>query len=277
MKIYRPGSISEALKFLVANGTRACLLAGGTDLAVDFKNGSLNLEACCDISGLDELRFITEYQDTIAIGPLTTHQEIVESALLNKQAPLLAQASATVGSLQIRNRGTIGGNIGTASPAGDTLPALLVLGAQLKVSNCDGERFIKSREFFRGPKKTVLKPGEIITEISFPKLKEGERGFYSKLGARNALAISIVGVAAKLKVTRGIFEKVEVALGSVAPTVHYQRLAYLEGEDLAKRELWNRLQQIKDEVSPITDMRATSHYRKEMAVALLFQELRESF
>lgn len=273
MKIYNPTSISQAIDLLQEHRNEIRLLAGGTDFVVKYKEGSLDGKAVCNIHGINELRCITESNNYLIIGPLTTHEEIVESSLVNQYAPLLAEACATVGSPQIRNRGTLGGNIGTASPAGDALPPLVVLGAELKIVSAESEKIVSMRDFFSGPGKTILKPNEMITEIIVPKMKAGEKGFYTKLGTRNSLAISIVGVAAKVKVHENVIEKMEVALGSVGPTVIYKRMQDLEGQTLTTKALWDKVQMIKNEISPITDLRATADYRKEMSAALLFQGL----
>lgn len=275
MNIYSAKSIAEVTNFLQSYGGESLILAGGTDVVVKYKNGSLTKREVCNIYDVRDLRYIKETADSLVIGPLTTHKDLAESKLLHNYAPSLAQAAVSVGSPQIRNRGTIGGNIGTASPAGDTLPALMVLGADIKVISSTGERTVNIRDFFTGPGKTVLKPDELIFEITIPKLVAGEKSFFTKLGARSALAISIASAAARVKSESGVFTSVEVSLGSLAPTVLYQRLTILEGERLPKKELWHRLQFIKDQVSPISDVRASAEYRKQMAVALLFEGLKD--
>lgn len=275
MKIYNPDSISEAIGILDTHNQDACLLAGGTDFVVKHKEGALNCKIACNIYGISELRFIHEDNEHILIGSLATHQDIIESSLILKYAPVLADACRAVGSPQIRNRGTIGGNIGTASPAGDTLPVLMVLEADVNIISAKGERTVNIRDFFLGPGKTILKPNEMIKEIVVPKMKADEVAFYSKLGMRNALAISMVGVAAKVKLAENMFEKVEVSLGSVAPTVVYNRMTVLEKQKFTKKELWDKVQLIKKEVNPITDVRATSEYRKKMSAVLLYQCLRK--
>ncbi|MTI79627.1 MAG: xanthine dehydrogenase family protein subunit M [Firmicutes bacterium] len=275
MNIYSAKSIDDVTSFLQSYGAESIILAGGTDVVVKYKNELLTKREVCDIYGIRDLRYIKETADHLAMGSLTTHKDLAESKLVNNYAPILAQAAASVGSPQIRNRGTIGGNIGTASPAGDTLPALMALGACIKVINSSRERTINIRDFFVGPGKTVLKPDEFIYEITIPKLVDGEKAFFSKLGSRSALAISIASVAAKVKLGRGVFTRVEISLGSLAPTVIYKRLSILEGERLPNKELWNKLQHIKKLVSPINDVRASAEYKNQMAVALLFQGLKD--
>ncbi|WZL71674.1 xanthine dehydrogenase family protein subunit M [Clostridiaceae bacterium 35-E11] len=273
MKIYSPISVSDVLEFLEKYKEEGCLLAGGTDLIVKYKEESLPYVSMCDVGKITTLKFIHEEQNSIKIGPLVTHADIIESSLIAAYMPMLADACKTVGSPQIRTRGTIGGNIGTASPAGDTIPALMALGAKLKIASIHGERLVAMKDFFMGPGKTILKANEMIQEIIIPKMKKEDKGFYIKLGARNALAISIVGVAGKIKCKHKTFEKVEVAFGSVGPTVIYKRLKSLERKAFTKKELWNEVQYIKDEVQPINDVRAKAEYRKEMCVHLLYQGL----
>ncbi|GAA0182469.1 xanthine dehydrogenase FAD-binding subunit XdhB [Clostridium sediminicola] len=274
MKIYNPTEISRVLEFLEEHKGNGRLLAGGTDLVVKYKEKAIPYDFICNILKVKELKHIKEDEDSVRIGSLVTHEELVESSLVNKHITILRDACKIVGSPQIRNRGTIGGNIGTASPAGDTLPVLSVLGASLKIISIDGERTVPIRDFFTGPGKTVLKENEMIEEIIVPKMKE-EKGFYTKLGSRNALAISIVGVAAKVKCKDKGFENVEVAFGSVGPTVIYKRIEELEQRNLTKQKLWDYIQSIKENINPITDIRATAEYRKEMSANLLYEGLSE--
>lgn len=272
MKIYNPTTISEILKFLQEYKERGTLLAGGTDLIVKYKENSLAYSFACNILNVEQLNYIKEDKDHVRIGSLVTHDEIVESSLVGEHIPVLRDACKTVGSPQIRNRGTIGGNIGTASPAGDTLPVLTALEADLKIISIEGERIVSIKDFFLGPGKTILKDNEMIEEIIIPKMKE-EKGFYTKLGSRNALAISIVGVAAKVKCKDKGFEKVQVAFGSVGPTVIYKRVKELEESNLTKQKIWDCVQSIKEEICPITDVRATAEYRKDMCANLLYEGL----
>jgi CO/xanthine dehydrogenase FAD-binding subunit len=272
MKIYNPTDISEVLAFLQEHKGDGSLLAGGTDLVIKYKEESLHYEFICNILNVEGLKFIREDKDNIMIGPLVTHEELIESSLIQKYIPILRDACKTVGSPQIRNRGTIGGNIGTASPAGDTLPALTVLDASLKIISIEGERIVSIKDFFCGPGKTILKENEMIEEIIVPKMKE-EKGFYTKVGARNALAISIVGAAAKVKCRDKGFEKVEVAFGSVGPTVIYKRIKEMEQSYFTKQKLWDMVQSIKEQIHPITDVRATAEYRKEICANILYEGL----
>ena len=272
MKMYSPTEISEVLVFLQKHKGSGILLAGGTDLIVKYKEQSLAYDFICNILKVEKLKCIKEDEDSLKIGPLVTHEELVESSLVYKHTPILRDACKTIGSPQIRNRGTIGGNIGTASPAGDTLPALTALGASLKIISIEEERIVPIKDFFCGPGKTILKENEMIKEIIVPKMKE-EKGFYTKLGSRNALAISIIGVAAKVKCKDQGFEKVEVALGSVGPTIIYKRMKELERSNFTKQRLWDAVQCIKEQIYPITDVRATAEYRKEMCANLLYEGL----
>ncbi len=148
--------------------TRGRILAGGTDLILFMEAGKLQPETVLDISRIKELRYIRGDARCIRIGPLTTHSDLVRSPLLREWAPILPMAAATIGAVQIRNRGTVGGNLATASPAGDTIPALMALGASVTLRSVRGERHVVLEEFFLGPGKTVVAPDEYIAEIHFP-------------------------------------------------------------------------------------------------------------
>jgi xanthine dehydrogenase FAD-binding subunit len=273
MKVYNPQSIDEALELLNALGEEVKVLAGGTDLVVHYKQGKIKLDQVCNLSGIEELSYIREKDDELWVGPLVTHAELVNSSLIKQYAGALAQAAALVGSPQIRNKGTIGGNIGTASPAGDTLPALVCLNARLVIENRREKRVVPIRRFFQGPGEHILAYNEVITGIIIPKLKEDHKSGYVKLGARNASAIAIASVAVKARKSQNVLSGVEAAFGSVGPTVLYFSLPVLEGINPTLDGLWDRVQFIRDEVNAITDIRATKEYRQEMAVSLLYRAL----
>lgn len=275
MKVYNPRTVAEALELLHASGEEIKILAGGTDLLVHHKQGKIKLEQVCNLSHIEELSYIREEDDELWIGPLTTHAELARSPLVNKYAKALAEAAASVGSPQIRNKGTIGGNIGTASPAGDTLPALVCLDARLEIESLGAKKEVPIRRFFRGPGQHMLERRELITGIIVPKLKEDQSSVYIKLGARNALAIAIASVAVKARKTGDALFEVEAAFGSVGPTVMHFPLPMLAGINPGQEDLWDRIQFIKDQIRPITDIRATKEYRQEMAAALLYRALQK--
>lgn len=277
IELLRPRSLDEALAGLNAG---ARLLAGGTDLLVRLKEGQVAEDTIVDLSPLDELREISVNGSYVRIGSLTSHEDIAGSEIVREHIPLLARGCGSVGSVQIRNQGTIGGNLGTASPAGDSLPALVALGAKVVLASARGERTLLVEDFLLGPGKTDRRPDELIRAVLVPRMEPQEKGEYTKLGQRNAQAISIVSVAvwARFNGPRQI-EAARVAFGAVAPTV--VRARKVEGA-LVGRELNDRL--LKDiaqlawtEVAPISDIRASEGYRRDMAVATLYQTLYKLF
>lgn len=278
LKVIRPGTVEEALACLAENPA-ALPLAAGTDLVVRLKDGLYPGATLLDLSGLHSLRFIEDAGAVIHIGPLTTHSDIIVSRLLGDWAPVLVEAASTVGAKQIQNRGTIGGNLGTASPAGDTLPALLCHDARITLSSASGERVLPVDEFLLGPGKTALQKGELITRITIDKAPESPLSFYKKLGSRNALAISIASVAVVLGgVSCDTFESARVALGAVAPTPIRARECeeILAAGPLTESRIDAAARAAASAASPISDLRASAEYRRAMIAALLKQGLSEN-
>ncbi len=279
---FRALNLKEALEMLDELKGNVKVLAAGTDLVVRLKNNMVKEGSILDISRVKELKGIYEDGDTIHILPLTTHSEIIEHPDIPKVAQVLYDACKTVGSPQIRNRGTLGGNVANASPAGDTIPALFVHEAKLKLQSKDSERVISVEDFFTGPGKTVLKENELLTDIFFPKMKDNEVGFFKKLGQRNALAISVVSVAARLKKSAqpNKFDKAFIAFGAVAPTViRGTRVenAIMDTEVDSPEKIRYIAQLAWREVSPISDVRASLKYRQDMSINLLYEGLLELF
>ncbi|WP_436376380.1 FAD binding domain-containing protein [Cytobacillus sp. BC1816] len=267
-----PSSLSECLNQLSKAGRKHKLIAGGTDAAVRMKEGKWRPEIWINIKNLKELRYIEEREDFIHIGPLTTHTDMIQSQLLQRKADVLVEAAREVGATQMQNMGTIGGNIGTASPAGDTLPALYVLGAILELTSLTNKRTLPIEEFFTGPGRTVLKENEMITKILIKPQKPNGLGIFQKLGPRKAQSISIVNVAISLTMDndRKCAEG-KIAFGSVAPTIIRARKceSMLTLGQLNEELIQNIAKIAWKEVMPISDGRATATYRRDMASALL--------
>lgn len=284
---HRAKTLQEALCWLRDFKGDIKVLAGGTDLVVRLKEDMVKEHHILDISGIGELKGIYRDEGYIHVLPLTTHAEIVESPEVASSAPILRQACLSIGSPQIRNRGTLGGNVGNASPAGDSIAALYALEARVKIVSCRGERDIPVEDLFEGPKKTVLSPDEIISDIYMPEMKDDVRGIFKKLGQRDALAISVVNVAVKLKFGSGSKKilKAIIALGAVAPTVVRARKVesalmtvqigdFLDAPDFTGR-LTNICGTVRDEVMPISDVRASMKYRRDISVNLLYEGMLE--
>jgi CO/xanthine dehydrogenase FAD-binding subunit len=196
----RADSIDAACASLKSYGTDAALLAGGTDLLIEWRRANTKSpRLVIDISGIGALAGIKNESDEIEINPLTTHTAIMKSQAVRSAAPLLAIAAANIGSPQIRNRGTIGGNVMNAATCADTVPPLVALGATATLQSGEGKRTIGLHELFIKPYQTVAKPDELLTSISFKKLQPGMTSAFIKLGRRNALSISRLSVAAIIK------------------------------------------------------------------------------
>ena len=273
----KPRDLNEALLFAREHGHRKRFLAGGTDLIVRLKDNLIREDYIIDIGEIEELRGIEKKNGEIHIGPITTHSEIIESEITRKYAPLLVEAVKTIGSPQIRNRGTIGGNICNASPAGDSIPALVVSEARFVVKSLNNERIIDIKDFFVGPGKTSLKQDEILYKIIIPEWKENEIGFFNKLGQRNAMSISIASVAVKLEREKdNKFKKAFVSFGAVSPVVNRATKCenlLTERELDSKDYIFEAANCALDEVNPITDVRATREYRREVSKYLLYESL----
>jgi CO/xanthine dehydrogenase FAD-binding subunit len=263
-----PASLSEALKLLRDYQERAKVLAGGTDLVVRLKKRLAFADVIVDLNGISELSCIESVGDHLHIGGLTRLAQIKESPIVKDRASVLAQAISIMASPPIRNRGTIGGNLWNSSPAADTAPPLLVLDASVKLQSADGERVIPLSQFFVGPEENVARADEILTEVMIP-LQEGNSAFI-KLGRRKAFTLSVVSVAAYAMANNGKFDEVRVALGAVAPTpIRSLKVEEaLTGGDVSEKAIQESAKLVKGEVNPITDVRASAEYRREMSYVL---------
>ena len=275
MNYYRPETINQALEILAKEGKRLKPVAGCTDLSVAKQEKVLDRHAYLDLSFISDLKFIEEKDGFIYMGPMTTHGEIAASGLLKKKAAVLPSACATVGSPQIRNRGTVGGNICHASPSGDSIPALYVLKAEFKVSGVNGEKWVPAAEFFTGPGKTVRKDEELVTGLRFKPLTDGYRTRFIKLGQRKSLSCSKVSLAFCGEIKEGKLKDVRVAMGAVAPTVIRapKTEEYLEGREISDEVVRKACGIISTEATPISDVRSTAEYRKKMVSSLLEKAL----
>ncbi len=260
-----PQSLAEALQLLSVPQTRGTLLAGGTDLMVQWATGGIPLpERAISVCAIAELGKIEESGENIIIGSAVTHSAIRNSSLVQTHLPALAQAAGTVGARQIQSRGTIGGSVANASPAGDLAPALLVTGGTVTVANKSREREVKLADFFLGYRKLDLQEDELIVHFSLPKKANGCSEAFRKLGPRKAQAISKVMGAYRATIKEGKIESFSVALGSVAPTaIRLPKLEeWIEGKELDDTLLAEAEKRASDEVTPIDDIRSTANYRK---------------
>lgn len=267
MEYYQPQQLKQVLRLLEKGGSKAKLIAGGTNVIPDLRSKAIKPAAFIDLSRLKSLSYIKEDEKKIHLGTLTTISDLVSSRVIKKYAPILSEAGEQLGNPLVRNRATIGGNLADASPAADTAVPLLVLDAEISTSR----RKIPIHQFFIGPNKTVLKKGEIIKEIIFSKPNSHSRMGYLKLGLRNAMSISVVSIAVLVEMDEAFCKKIRIGLGAVAPTPlrAFKTERLLIGKEMNSELIEACGSEIKKEVNPITDIRASAEYRREMASVLL--------
>ncbi len=275
---YSPESVKEACTLLEQLGSGSKVLAGGTDVLIELRKSPDEVaESIIDISAISSLKGISESGEMIVIKPLTTHTEILRSALIATHAPLLRTAVSGIGSPQIRNRGTIGGNIMNAAACADTVPPLIALGARLRLQSSKGDRSISLSDFFTKPYATVAQRGEILVEIRFPKLHPDARSSFIKLGRRNALAISRLSVAAILRKDQsGVVTDARIVPGAALPTWH--RVAEAEnlliGHTPTKELCIEAGKKVADVMISFTGRRWSTEY-KEPVIAVLVRRALE--
>ena len=265
-----PKSVGELLDSLEVGGEGSVVIAGGTDLMMALKERTTTPDAVIDISRLGrELGGIRKGGGALRIGALTTFAEIEASQLVDRFAEALKTAAANVGTLQIRNLATIGGNLATASPAGDSAPPLIALGACVKILSRSGERTVPVESFFRGVKKNALLRGEVVAEVALPA-REGVSSAWARGAVRNENALSTVSVAVSASIANGRFGESRVALGAVAPTpMLAEKSSKLMTEGDATAEKAEEVAALAaEEARPITDIRASAAYRKRLVFVL---------
>ena len=273
-----PRTLAEAYAALAEQPHRQ--VAGGTDLLVQI-TGELGdpPERVLDIWHLDELRGIRVESNSLVLGALTTYAELRRSPLIAEFLPAFAEAAATIGAAQIQNRGTIGGNVMNASPAGDMLPLLLATDAQLVAGTGNGERWIPVREFWPAYRRTAIEPTELLLRVSIP-LVEGRQLRYRKVGTRRAQAISKVVMALAWQATGApgtTWSNVHLALGSVAATPIRAPAteAVLEGVAPTEATADRAASTLASEIEPIDDVRSSADYRRAVAARVLHRLIRD--
>lgn len=272
MIVHLPSTLAEVWPLLDASNTQVHVMAGGTDHLIKHRSARIEGDICC-LERIPELRGAALIEGALCIGAATTLTELLESEAVAAHLPLLQSAIRQLGSPLVRNQATLGGNIGTASPAGDTLPALYVLEATLKLASRASSRSVTMEAFITGPGQTVLEPGEIITSVRIPLPHPDAVQHFEKVGKRRALAISVASLAACLRMDGGRIREIRLALGSVGPTVLRCREAeeWLTGRELTPDNLRHAASLVRDAVRPISDVRATADYRRQVAGNLLLR------
>ncbi len=270
-----PRTLREAYALLAGEGWRP--LAGGTDALVERSAGIADRRGYLDLAALDELRGIRLEAGTLVLGAAVTYAELRHDPLVAEHVPVLAEMAGQVGAAQIQNRGTLGGNLATASPAGDSLPVLLALDAEIIVGGARGERTIPAANFFAAYRRTALAPDELILRILVP-IRPDRTVVFRKVGTRRAQSISVVVIAVAWRREAGRMRDVRVALGSVAPTPNRARSteAAMESAAPTPEVAAQAAATLTAEIAPIDDVRSTAEYRRAVAGRVLRRIIRDA-
>ena len=274
-----PKTLQEACDLLWQAEGNAKIIAGGTDLVIGLRNGDQKPPFIIDITKMEELRKIEEKNGTVSVGAAVTHAEIASSSLVKKYGKVLSDATSEIGSPQIRNIGTIGGNIINASPAADTVPALIVLDAVGRVVSKEGEKEIPLVQLFKGPYETNLKPHEILVQVQFKKLPSGVRSSFVRLARREAMAIARMSVAIILQMEKGKdrIEDIRVSAGSITPTP--QRMsdaeAILKGKSPDEGLLKMASRKVSETMIYQSGIRPSTSYKRPVVEALFIRAMRK--
>jgi carbon-monoxide dehydrogenase medium subunit len=269
---HRPRSVKEACAIMAAYGAKAKLVAGGTDLMVNMKKRIVAPEHLVCLSRIESMRGIEEAGDEIVIGGRYTVAELTADALVEEKLGALRAGAKALGSPLVRNRATIGGNIGSARPAADLPPSLIAYGAAVTLESDNGKRSLPLGEFFKGPGFTAMSPHEVLTEIRVPVPRQGEGAGYINLGVRKAQDCNVVNVAAfiALDVKDGTITKARIVMGSVGPTPvrAFSAEALLMGERPDETLFLKAGEAARQDCTPIDDFRGAASYRKAMVGVL---------
>jgi len=270
-----PGNLAGVLSLLAAEPAQWLPIAGGTDVMVLYSAGKLPQRKLVNIWNVPELRQIEVFPDSVRIGAACTYTALRRHPFIAQEFPLLAIAASWTGGIANQNRGTLGGNIANASPAADSLPALLVYDAELTLASVRGERRVPYGKFHTGYKQMALAPDELIRDISLQRRFSGYVSHAKKVGARNAQAISKVCLAALGRFEGGTIKEVRLALGSVAPVpLRLQETErFLDGKKIDSSLLEAVKKSVAKEICPIDDIRSTARYRTAVAGNLVVEFL----
>ncbi len=273
MRYQRVTNEHELLEGLSQPGV--AILCGGTDVIVKMRAGMIHPETLLDIAQVESLHGIQIEGSHLEIGAATIESDIMQSSFVGKHVPLLASVMSQLGSVQIRNRGTLGGNIVNASPAADAAIPLLLYDTEIQIVSQESERWIPLEDFFIGSGQTTLASGEFVRTLRLPIPDDGFRPFFHKVGKRNALTIAIASLGTLLRLKDGVVQELRMAVGSVAPIPRRLREieARLTGRTLDDSLIAEARELVVNAISPISDVRASANYRKNVIGDLLVRAL----
>jgi CO/xanthine dehydrogenase FAD-binding subunit len=275
--LFRPPTLVGALE-MMSTLDAPMPIAGGTDVIPTFKDLGSKPVQLIDLGLIDELRGVDEEDGYVLIGPTTTHAQLLASKLVEEAAPALYDAARWIGSVQIRNRGTVGGNLCNASPAADSAPPLLVHAAEAHIISLEEGHWIPLQELFKGPKMTVLEKNEILGGLRFP-LVRGAGSSFQRIGRRRGFTLSVVNAAVYIERDGAKIKEARIALGSVAPTpIRAPKVeAKLRGREMSEALIAEAAVGCIETAKPIDDIRGTAEYRKDMVGVLVKRAMREAW
>jgi carbon-monoxide dehydrogenase medium subunit len=275
---FNAATTEEAIRLLGEHGGKARIVAGATDLILELERGvRRDIHTLIDITRIPGLDQITlDEDDVVHLGPMVTHNHCAAYKLIRERAFPLARAAWEVGAPQIRNRGTVAGNLITASPANDTITPLMALGAWVVLASARGERKVKLDDFYTGVRKTAMEADEMLVNIAFPALKKNQKGTFIKLALRRAQAISVINVAVVIEIEAASVKSASITLGAVAPTIIHAAEAekYLAGKELTEEVIAEAGKLAMETSRPINDIRGSAAYRREMVRVCTMRGLR---
>ncbi len=271
-----PRSVDEALRVLSDRGSEAKLLAGGTDLLPQMKNGLLKPACVVDLSGVAQVRTLRPDAAGLHVGAAVSARALERDTTARSTYTSLAESAALVGSVQVRNLATLGGNLCNAAPSADMAPPLLALDAEAVIVGPKGERRVPVADFFTGVRRTVLGPDEILLEIVVPAPGPRSGGNYLRHTPRRELDIAVVGVASQLTLSNGVCSRARIALAAVAPTPVRARAAEqaLEGKPVTAEAIERAAELAVGVAKPISDQRGSADYRRHLVRVLTARTLR---
>jgi len=268
---HTPDTLSEACALLARYARKACVLAGGTDLLVDLKSEMVAYEHIVSLKKVSELKKISfDRKSGLSIGALATHNDLAADRIILRNYPELSEAALTLASPQVRNKGTVGGNICSAVPSADMPPLLIAMNASVRLVGPRGGRTVLLKDFFTGPRKTVRRNGEILTHILVPPKPAGAGACYLKFALRDATALAVVGVAAAVLLKKGVCTGARIVLGAVAPTplAAGKASAGLIGRKIDDTVADEAGRTARNECTPISDVRGSAEYRRSLVEIL---------
>jgi carbon-monoxide dehydrogenase medium subunit len=276
LTVYKPTTLNDAFAFLIEHGDDAAVLAGGTDLLVDLRVQRRNEHHLVSLANITELRGITNTNNGVTIGAATTLNDLLKSDVIQHNYPAIIEATQVMGSNQIRNTGTIGGNIASAVPSADLPPVLLVLSAEVVLASQNGERTVPICEFFQGVRKTCVAIGEIVKSISLPNPKGS--AVYERFDLRQGNSLAVAAVAANITMEDNTITDAKVALGAVAPTPGIVGGVndILVGNRVSDSLIGEVAQLSMRAANPITDLRGSAQYRRELVGILATRAIKRA-